>query len=318
MYYSISIKTPLKLPKSLSMITETETTMSDIEESLVEKDLKGLRIFRAAAEAGGFGAAEQRLRMSRATISRRIKDVESKLGTPLCTRGPQGFELTEAGRAVLGLTSEALDALDRIKPHVDALRGLVTGDLAIGITDNAFSNPNCRVGEALRQLGQTARGLHLEIHTLTLTELTRALVERRIHVAIQGTHERSASLHYVELFDEVHLIYASGATLDTGGSMPLVNRLGQPFVSQALGNHNFSRGPDAIGLDSVALLIRSGQFCGILPRHYAELFPQSWDFRIVPDTQSYSAKFCAVTDTTRPLPPSGMRFLELLKILHSK
>ncbi|MES2870949.1 MAG: LysR family transcriptional regulator [Pseudomonadota bacterium] len=291
--------------------------MSDIDESLVEKDLKGLRIFRVAAEAGGFAAAEKRLRMSRATISRRIKDVESKLGTPLCTRGPQGFELTEAGRAVLGLTAEALDALDRIKPHVDALRGLVTGDLAIGITDNAFSNPNCRVSEALRQLSQTSTGLHLEIHTLTLTELTRALMDRRIDVAIQGTHVRSPSLRYVELFEEVHFVYASGTTIDTGASMLLVNRLGQPFVSMALANHEFSRGPDAFGLDSVALLIRSGQFCGILPKHYADLLPQSWDFRVVPETQSYVARFCAVTDVTRPLSPSASRFLELLKVLHS-
>ncbi|WP_449429944.1 LysR family transcriptional regulator [Pseudomonas putida] len=291
--------------------------MSDVDESLVEKDLKGLRIFRVAAEAGGFGAAEKLLRMSPATISRRIKEVETKLGTPLCTRGPQGFELTEAGRAVLGLTAEALDALDRIKPQVDALRGLVTGDLAIGITDNAFSNPNCRVSEALRQLGQTATGLHLEIHTLTLTELTRALMDRRIHVAIQGTHERSPTLRYVELFEEVHFVYASGATLDANAPMLLVNRLGQPFVSQALANHDFNRGPDAIGLDSVALLIRSGQYCGILPRHYADLLPPSWDFRVVPETQSYSAKFCAVTDATRPLSPSGTRFLEILKLLHS-
>jgi len=299
------------------MLTKNEITMAEIDESLIEKDLKALRIFRVAAEAGGFGAAEKRLRMSRATISRRIKDVESKLGTPLCTRGPQGFELTEAGRAVLGLTAEALDALDRIKPQVDALRGLVTGDLAIGITDNAFSNPNCRVAEAMRQLGQTANGLHLEVHTLTVTELSRALMDRRIHVAIQGTHERSSSLRYVELFEEVHFVYASGATLDTGAPMLLVNRLGQPFVSQALANHDFKRGPDAIGLDSVALLVKSGQYCGILPRHYADLLPQSWDFRVVPETQSYSAKFCAVTDATRPLPPSGARFLEILKILHS-
>jgi len=298
------------------MIPKSETTMTDIVDSLVEKDLKGLRIFRVAAEAGGFGAAEKRLRMSRATISRRIKDVETKLGTPLCTRGPQGFQLTEAGRAVLGLTAEALDALDRIKPQVEALRGLVTGDLAIGITDNAFSNPNCRVSDALRQLEQTATGLHLEIHTLTLTELSRALVDRRIHVAIQGAHERSPSLRYVDLFEEVHFVYASASTLETGGRMLLVNRLGQPFVSQAIANHDFERGPDAIGLDSVALLIRSGQYCGILPRHYADLLPTSWDFRIVPESQTYSARFCAVTDSTRPLTPSANRFLEILKLMH--
>jgi len=299
------------------MITETESPFSDFGDSLVEKDLKALRIFRVAAEAGGFGAAEKRLRMSRATISRRIKDVESKLGTPLCTRGPQGFELTEAGRAVLGLTAEALDALDRIKPHVDALRGLVSGDLAIGVTDNAFSNPACRVAEGLRQLSQTANGLRLEVHTLTLTELTKALIDRRIHIAIQGTHERFASLRYVELFDETHFIYGCSEAVEAGERLPLVNRLGQPFVNQAIKQHGFAPGPEAVGLDSVALLISTGQYCGILPRHYAESLPASWRLKIVPKTSSYTVRFCAVTDASRPLPPSGSRFLELLKILHT-
>lgn len=298
------------------MITKNKTTMSELTGSLVEKDLKALRIFRVAAEVGGFSAAEQRLRMSRATISRRIKDVEVKLGTSLCTRGPQGFELTEAGRMVLRLTSEALDALDRIKPGVDVLRGLVTGDLSIGITDNAFSNPDCHVADALNQLLQAAPGIHLEIHTLPLNELARALQERRIHVAIQGVHVRSPSLRYVELFDEPHFIYASNDANNVRTHLPLVNRVGQPFVSSALSDHGFIQGPDAIGLDSVALLLRSGRYCGILPRHYAELLPQVWGLNVVAESPDFTVKFCAVTDSCRPLPPSGIRFLELLKILH--
>lgn len=287
-----------------------------LPDALVERDLKGLRIFRVAAEARGFGAAESRLGMSRATISRRIKEVESKLGTPLCTRGPQGFELTEAGRTVLDLTAEALDALDRIKPQVDALRGLVTGDLAIGITDNAFSNPACRVSDAVRQLNEIAPGVRLQAYTLTINELTKALLEKRIHVAIQGVHERAASLHYVELFEEIHCVYALSSDCTGQARLPLVNRIAQPFVANALSEHGFVRGPDAVGLDSVALFVSSGRFCGILPRHYVDLLPKSAGLVLLPDAPQYTVTFCAVTDRMRPLPPSGSRFLELLKNLH--
>ncbi|CAG2137526.1 HTH-type transcriptional regulator HdfR [Cupriavidus yeoncheonensis] len=299
------------------MITKIDTK-DHLPDGLIERDLRGLRIFRVAAEARGFGAAESRLGMSRATISRRIKEVESKLGTPLCTRGPQGFELTEAGRAVLGLTAEALDALDRIKPHVDALRGLVSGDLAVGITDHAFSNPACRVSDALQQLNEAAPGVRLEAHTLTINELTRALLERRIHVAIQGVHVRTASLQYVELFQETHCIYTLNASAIGRSRPPLVNRIGQPFVQNALSELGFERGPDAVGLDSVALFVCSGRFSGILPRHYVDQLAARVKLEIVPGTPQYTVTFCAVTDRTRPLPPSGARFIELLRALHPK
>lgn len=299
------------------MITKNGTMMTESENSLIERDLKGLRIFRVAANSGGFSAAEQRLRMSRATISRRIKEVEEKLGTSLCTRGPQGFELTEAGKAVLRLTSEALDALERIKPSVDALRGRVSGDLAIGIADNAFSNPDCRVSNALNLLLETVSDMHLEVKTLPLTELSRALHERQIHIAIQGVHTRSPSLRYIELFDEHHFIYAPCDTHGLDVQLPLINRIGQPFITDALTLHGFLPGPDATGLDSIALLLRTGQYCGLLPQHYADLLPQSWGLGVVPGSPRFTVKFCAVTDSNRPLTPSGTRFLELLEMMHS-
>lgn len=65
---------------------------------LNERDLRALRIFCVAAQAGGFSAAENKLNMTKTTISRQIKSVEETLGAKLCSRGPQGFELTEAGK----------------------------------------------------------------------------------------------------------------------------------------------------------------------------------------------------------------------------
>jgi LysR family transcriptional regulator, transcriptional activator for bauABCD operon len=53
-----------------------------------ERDLRSLRIFCAVAQANGFAAAEKQLNMSKASISRHIREVEETLGARLCERGP--------------------------------------------------------------------------------------------------------------------------------------------------------------------------------------------------------------------------------------
>ncbi|WP_241748242.1 LysR family transcriptional regulator, partial [Providencia rettgeri] len=54
---------------------------------LTEKDLKSLRVFTSVAEAGGFTIAEKKLNMSKASISRHIREIEEKLGVQLCESG---------------------------------------------------------------------------------------------------------------------------------------------------------------------------------------------------------------------------------------
>jgi DNA-binding transcriptional LysR family regulator len=57
-----------------------------------------LRLFWAVAETGGFGAAARALGASQSTITRRVDELEHRLNARLFVRGPQGVELTEAGR----------------------------------------------------------------------------------------------------------------------------------------------------------------------------------------------------------------------------
>jgi hypothetical protein len=62
-----------------------------------ERDLRSLRVFCNVAEAGGLAAAERVLLMSKASISRHVREVEERLGVRLCERGPAGFRLTPEG-----------------------------------------------------------------------------------------------------------------------------------------------------------------------------------------------------------------------------
>lgn len=281
--------------------------------ALNERDLRALRTFREAAFAGGFSAAEQRLNMTKATISRQIKDVEERLGVRLCTRGPQGFELTEAGKKALSLAGEALDALDRIMPEINRVKGIVTGELRLGISDNVLGNPASCVPAALSALQARAPDVHISVSIMTTDVMVQALLERRLDMAVRGVSEQMVSLEYTALFNEYQRIYYRPTDDIPVSTLPLVFRPSHGLVADALKRYNFSKGPEAMGLEAVATLISTGQCCGMLPVHYARMLSYSMPIEEIPDSPEYPVPFHAITNPSRPLTPSTDLFLSLLK-----
>jgi len=77
-------------------------------------DLNALADFNLVALHGGFGRAARASRRSKATLSRRVADLEEQLGVRLIERSAKGLELTEAGQLLLSRTEgpmhEVVDA----------------------------------------------------------------------------------------------------------------------------------------------------------------------------------------------------------------
>ena len=57
---------------------------------LSDMDLRLLRVFKSVVECGGMAAAELELNIGISTVSRHIKDLETRLGLSLCRRGRAG------------------------------------------------------------------------------------------------------------------------------------------------------------------------------------------------------------------------------------
>ncbi len=60
-------------------------------------NLDELRAFVAVAETGSIVAAARSLNFARATLRRRLDELEARAGLPLLYRTAQGVTLTEAG-----------------------------------------------------------------------------------------------------------------------------------------------------------------------------------------------------------------------------
>ena len=150
-----------------------------------EKDLRSLRVFCSVARAGGFSAAESELLMSKASISRHVREVEDRLGVRLCERGPAGFSLTPEGEVALRLATSALRALEKIRPEIDAVHGVLSGALSIGIGEHAASHLDFKLPQALALLQLRAPKVKPEIAVMTFTELDQSLRENRVDIAIR-------------------------------------------------------------------------------------------------------------------------------------
>jgi DNA-binding transcriptional LysR family regulator len=90
-------------------------------------DLNALADFNLVATHGGFGRASRAGRRSKATLSRRIADLEEQLGVRLIERSAQGLELTEAGQLLLSRTegpmNEVADAFTSTREGIGQVRG---------------------------------------------------------------------------------------------------------------------------------------------------------------------------------------------------
>lgn len=81
-------------------------------------DLQTLRFFTAAAEAGSFSSAAEKLHYAQSNLSNRIKQLEEELEEPLFYRSKQGVSLTAKGELfyeyalrVLQLSDEAVTVI---------------------------------------------------------------------------------------------------------------------------------------------------------------------------------------------------------------
>ena len=88
-----------------------------------------MRVFVKVAQRSGFAAAARDLRMSRASVTKHVAAVESRVGARLLDRTTRSVRMTEAGRIYLERCLECLQTFDDAEAAVGGLttepRGLL-------------------------------------------------------------------------------------------------------------------------------------------------------------------------------------------------
>jgi DNA-binding transcriptional LysR family regulator len=151
-------------------------------------DLNALEDFQLVAAHGGFGRASRASGRSKATLSRRIADLEEALGIRLIERGSRSLELTEAGQLLMARTE---GPMREVAEAVAAARdGLATprGRLRIA-APLLFSQV------ALGGLAAAFQAMHPEVQIEVVAEDRHAnLVDEHFDVAIRINPRKDSNL----------------------------------------------------------------------------------------------------------------------------
>lgn len=144
-------------------------------------DLTSLRLFVAVCDSGNIGRAAAQSHIVGSAVSKRIAQLESRLGVPLLIRRRHGVHPTSAGEVLLEHARSILLTAERLERDVAAFAGGVRGQVRVLATVSAMSESLADDVAAFLHDGE-----HADI---------RVDVEERVSAAVvQGIREGVASV----------------------------------------------------------------------------------------------------------------------------
>ena len=209
-------------------------------------DWDKLRVFHAAAEAGSFTHAGEKLGLSQSAVSRQVGALEQDLDTPLFHRHARGLILTEQGEILLRTVKDVMSKLDAARLRLSEQREKPQGELRVTTTLGIGAN------WLAPQLGEFLE-LYPDIKLrLILTDDELDLGMREADVGLRLRQPSQPDLIRRRLFTVHYHLYASA---------DYIRRHGQPKTLVDLDQHRIlSYGATGAGfLNSLNSLLTAGR-----------------------------------------------------------
>ncbi|MER8421087.1 LysR substrate-binding domain-containing protein [Mesorhizobium sp. M1329] len=225
-------------------------------------ELRHLRYAVAAAQYGSFRRAAEALGVKQSSLSRRIRQMEDRLGVAVFERSSSGVRLTTAGTEILRTSQHLVDGLDHMMASAKAAGRGESGRLAIGFyTSLSAGNLRASLMEYARRFPEveirTIEGARaslfvgLEHSTLDIAFVTgdpavrdggaMALWGERIMVALPESHPLTANevVYWTDLRSETLLL----SQRDPGPELRdiLLAKLASPGVQPKIVSEDVSR-----------------------------------------------------------------------------
>ena len=160
-------------------------------------DWDDLRFFLAVARDGSTLAASKSLKVSQATVSRRITVFEESVGVELFARGPAGYTLTHRGTAIVLLAEAVEAAVGAVTDTIAAESRRLSGEVRLTTVESAA---NSWVVPALKRLHASHPGIAVEIVTSDATlDLLRGEADVAIRFGERPTQEALIVRHLTDL-----------------------------------------------------------------------------------------------------------------------
>lgn len=289
-------------------------------------DLDDFYYFALVVEHGGFSAAERATDIPKSKLSRRVYNLEEKLGVRLIQRSSRHFAVTEIGMNIYRHAQVMMNAAQAAHDLVDHLsiqpRGVIKVSLPVSIAQNEIAKI---LPEFLK--------LYPEIKVQLIVSNRRVdVINEGIDVAlrVRSNLDEDPNL-IIRKFEKIEQhLFASQAYLNQFGNLKHPDELTEHRILSMVDEHldqylilhdeqNHQRkvkvNPVVMGSDLMMLAQLARQNCGIalLPDTIAKDYIESGELtRVLPDWKTPHGILHAVYPSRRGLLPAVRVFIDYL------
>ena len=296
-------------------------------------DLTTLNLVLAIADTRSItrGAGQEHLAL--AAASKRLSDLESRLGVVLFDRRARGVDLTEAGRALVRHIRSLNASLHALESEVVEFSRGIKGLLRIAA--NASAITECLPAD-LAAFSQAHPGIRISLEDLTSAEVQAAVAEGRADVGIFVPPQQDGRIscrHYRDgelavLVPQQHVLARrSGAPGAAPAGVPFDALLDFDIVGLHLGaavHEQMRECAQALGrtlnvrlqvrgFDAIAQLVEAGLGVAVLPAVVAQRFARIFAVQPLPLLEDWARRpYLLAVRTQEVLPAVVQRFVESL------
>jgi len=289
-------------------------------------DLVTLNLVLAIAETRSITRGALREHLALAAASKRLSDLETRLGVALFERRARGVDLTEAGRALVRHIRSLNASLHALESEVVEFSRGIKGHLRIAA--NASAIAECLPAD-LAAFSQAHAGIRISLEDLTSAEVQAAVAEGRADVGIfvPPQHESRLSCHPYRQ-GELAVLVPSGHVLAKRAGVPFDALLDFDIVglhlgaavheqmrerAQALGRTLNTR-VQVRGFDAIAQLVEAGLGVAVLPAVVAQRFARIFAVTPLALQEDWARRdYLLAVRTQDVLPAVVQRFVDALR-----
>lgn len=286
-------------------------------------DLKQVRGFLEVVSEKSFTNASRNLKMSQASISHQVGQLEKMLGLKLINRNSQDFSLTDEGRIFVKFCEKLMKDVGNLKSEMQA------GTFGGIITIISSSIPGTYILPGIiSEHRKVSTGNYYKLEIGNSREAIEKIKQGEVDLAITGREIKHPSLGYSEIYnDEIVLVTAPGEktkiTVDELKTIPLIVRETGSGTKNVVENALLEQGiqPSELNIVMECTTSEGLREAVISGNGYSFISSLAVDRDVklgkikVCDTGSFKIKrpFFIVTSKVRPLNDSAANFIEFIR-----